>query len=244
MRAVRTAKRFRVKFPSALPEMIRCSAIIVAAGSSRRMGFNKLLAPLSGEPVLRRTLGVFARCAEVGEIIVVAGDEVRAVIEHWRAHGGLDKLVQVVPGGAERHFSVKNGIDAVSADCEIIAVHDGARPLVSVSQVAACIVAAEKRGAVTCARRMTETLKRVDANGCVHDSIDREGAWIMETPQVFRRDLLERAYEAVLRDGVLVTDEVSAVQHLGEPVWVVENDGPNPKITLSGDIALAERLIA
>ena len=208
------------------------------------MGFNKLLAPLSGEPVLRRTLGVFAKCAEVSEIIVVAGEEVQAQLEVWRAHGGLDKVTRVVSGGAERHFSVKNGIDAVAADCEIIAVHDGARPLVTVSQVAACIAAAAERGAVTCARRMTETLKRVDAGGCITESIDREGAWIMETPQVFRREVLERAYEAVLRDGVLVTDEVSAVQHLGEAVWVVENAAPNPKITLPGDIDQAERWIA
>lgn len=208
------------------------------------MGFNKLLAPLSGEPVLRRTLGVFAKCPEVSEIVVVAGEEVRAQIEVWRAHGGLEKVTRVVPGGPERHFSVKNGIDAVAADCEIIAVHDGARPLVTVSQVAACISAAAERGAVTCARRMNETLKRVESNGRIVESIDREGAWIMETPQIFRREVLVRAYEAVLRDGLLVTDEVSAVQHLGEPVWVVENSAPNPKITLPGDIDQAERLIA
>jgi 2-C-methyl-D-erythritol 4-phosphate cytidylyltransferase len=115
--------------------------------------------------------------------------------------------------------------------------------LISVAQISRCIEAARKRGAVTCARRMTETLKRADAEGRVTGSIDRENAWVMETPQIFRRELLVRAYESVLRDAVLVTDEVSAVQHLGEPVYVVENSEPNPKITLPGDITFAERFL-
>jgi len=215
------------------------SVIIVAAGSSRRMGFNKLLALMGGEPVLRRTLGVFSHCEDVSEIIVVGGDEVREAVAQWQ----VAKVVKILPGGSERHFSVKAGLDALSPETELVAVHDGARPLISVAQISRCIEAARKRGAVTCARRMTETLKRADAEGRVTGSIDRENAWVMETPQIFRRDLLVRAYESVLRDAVLVTDEVSAVQHLGEPVYVVENSEPNPKITLPGDITFAERFL-
>ena len=90
---------------------------------------------------------------------------------------------------------------------------------------------------------MTETIKRVDENGCITESLDRTGVWVMETPQVFAKDLLVRAYEAVIRDGALVTDEVSAVQHLGAPVFVVENAEPNPKITFPADILLAERFV-
>ena len=220
--------------------MSRCAAIIVAAGSSRRMGFNKLLALMGGDPVLRRTLGVFEACDDVAEIILVASDEAAAAAQGW----GLPKLRHIVPGGQERHFSVKAGLDAVSADCDVIAIHDGARPLVAVEQVSRCIEAACKKGAATCARRVTETMKRADAAGRITGSIERENAWIMETPQVFRRDLILRAYAAVLRDGLLVTDEVSALQHLGESVFVVENNGPNPKITLPGDIQMAERFLA
>jgi 2-C-methyl-D-erythritol 4-phosphate cytidylyltransferase len=219
--------------------MSRCAAIIVAAGSSRRMGFNKLLALLGGEPVLRRTLGAFQTCPEVAEIILVAGDEVAAATQHW----SVPKLTQIIPGGAERHFSVKAGLEAVTPECDLIAIHDGARPLIAVSQITRCIEAARQKAAITCARRITETMKRADDQGRIAGSIDRENAWIMETPQIFTRELITRAYDAVLRDGLLVTDEVSAVQHLGEPVYVVENDTLNPKITLRGDIPTAERFL-
>lgn len=217
------------------------SAIIVAAGSSRRMGFNKLLAPLAGVPVLHRTLGQFQACAEVGEILVVAGDEVRAVVESWRAQ--FPKLVAILPGGAERHLSVWAGLQACTAGSDVVAVHDGARPLIHPEQISRCIEAARRLAAVACARPMTETIKRVDAEGHITESLDRTGVWVMETPQVFQRDLLVRAYEAVIRDAALVTDEVSAVQHVGEVVSVVENTSPNPKITFPADLTLAERFL-
>jgi 2-C-methyl-D-erythritol 4-phosphate cytidylyltransferase len=218
------------------------SAIIVAAGSSRRMGFNKLLAPLCGEPVLRRSLGAFQKCAAIDEIIVVTSEALRMEVEVWRM-GGLDKITQIIAGGAERHFSVHAGLQALNPACDIVAVHDGARPLISVNQITRCVEAARTQAAVACARPMTETLKRCDSDGRITDSIDRANAWIMETPQVFQRELLARAYEAVIRDSLLVTDEVSAVQHLGEPVFVVENAEPNPKITFPADILLAERFV-
>lgn len=218
------------------------SAIIVAAGSSRRMGFNKLLAPLCGEPVLRRSLGAFQKCAAIDEIIVVTSEALRMEVEVWRM-GGLDKITQIITGGAERHFSVHAGLQALNPACDIVAVHDGARPLISVFQITRCIEAARTQSAVACARPMTETLKRCDGAGRITDSIDRANAWIMETPQVFQRDLLVRAYQAVIRDSLLVTDEVSAVQHLGAPVFVVENAEPNPKITFPADILLAQRFV-
>lgn len=218
------------------------SAIIVAAGSSRRMGFNKLLASLCGEPVLRRSLGAFQKCAAIDEIIVVTSEALRMEVEVWRM-GGLDKITQIIAGGAERHFSVHAGLQALNPACDIVAVHDGARPLISVSQITRCIEAARTQSAVACARPMTETLKRCDGDGRITDSIDRANAWIMETPQVFQRDLLVRAYEAVIRDSLLVTDEVSAVQHLGAPVFVLENAEPNPKITFPADILLAQRFV-
>jgi 2-C-methyl-D-erythritol 4-phosphate cytidylyltransferase len=218
------------------------SAIIVAAGSSRRMGFNKLLASLCGEPVLRRSLGAFQKCASIDEIIVVTSEALRMEVEVWRM-GGLDKITQIIAGGAERHFSVHAGLQALNPACDIVAVHDGARPLISVSQITRCIEAARIQSAVACARPMTETLKRCDGDGRITDSIDRANAWIMETPQVFQRELLVRAYEAVIRDSLLVTDEVSAVQHLGAPVFVVENAEPNPKITFPADILLAQRFV-
>ncbi|MDP1588417.1 MAG: 2-C-methyl-D-erythritol 4-phosphate cytidylyltransferase [Prosthecobacter sp.] len=218
------------------------TAIIVAAGSSRRMGFNKLMAPLCGEPVLRRTLGVFQKCAAIDEIIVVTSDALRMEIDVWRV-SGFEKITKIIAGGAERHLSVHAGLQALNPACDIVAVHDGARPLISVDQITRCIGAARTQAAVACARPMTETLKRCDSDGRITDSIDRANAWIMETPQVFQRELLVRAYDAVIRDSLLVTDEVSAVQHLGEPVFVVENAEPNPKITFPADILLAQRFV-
>lgn len=218
------------------------SAIIVAAGSSRRMGFNKLMAPLCGEPVLRRTLGVFQQCAAIDEIIVVTSDALRMEIDVWRS-SGFEKITKIIAGGAERHLSVNAGLLALNPACDIVAVHDGARPLISVNQITRCVEAARTQAAVACARPMTETLKRCDSDGRITDSIDRANAWIMETPQVFQRELLVRAYDAVIRDSLLVTDEVSAVQHLGEPVFVVENAEPNPKITFPADILLAQRFV-
>jgi 2-C-methyl-D-erythritol 4-phosphate cytidylyltransferase len=218
------------------------SAIIVAAGSSRRMGFNKLLAPIAGIPVLKRTLGVFQACTAIDEILVVTSDALRPDLAAW-CSSGLPKVTQIITGGAERHLSVHAGLAALNPACQIVAVHDGARPLISVAQVTRCIEAARTQAAVACARPMTETLKRCDNEGRIIDSIDRTNAWIMETPQVFQRDLLVRAYDTVIRDGLHVTDEVSAVQHLGEAVFVVENFELNPKITFPADILLAQRFV-
>lgn len=203
------------------------------------MGFNKLLAPLAGRPVLEWTLAAFQACELVDEIILVGGDEAREVGEA----SGFSKLKAVVAGGAERHLSVWAGLSTVSEDMSHVAVHDGGRPLISPSQICRCIEAAVLHGAVTNARRVTETMKRCDAEGRITAPIDRENAWIMETPQVFQLSLLRRAYAQVMADGITVTDEVSAVQHLGEAVWVVENDEPNLKITYPGDLATAEKLL-
>jgi len=219
------------------------SAIVVAAGSSRRMGFNKLLAPLAGVPVLLRSLLAFQNCAAVDEIILVTGDEIEALLPEWRQAHELSKITHVLPGGAERHFSVSKGLRVVSPDSAIVAVHDGARPLISDAQIIRCIEAAKKHRAVTCARPVTETLKRCDEQGRITDSIDRTHAWIMETPQVFAAELLVRAYDHVLAEGLVVTDEVSAVQTLGVPVHVVANEPPNPKITFPEDLKQAEKVL-
>jgi 2-C-methyl-D-erythritol 4-phosphate cytidylyltransferase len=124
-----------------------------------------------------------------------------------------------------------------------VAVHDGARPLIHPSQISRCLAKARETGAAASARPVSETLKRADEAGRVCGSVDRSGLWIMETPQVFARPLLVQAYEAVLREGVLVTDEVSALERLGHPVWLVDNPTPNPKITWPPDLAVAERLL-
>ena len=217
------------------------AAIIVAAGSGTRMGFDKLLAPLAGQPVILHTLLAFEACADIQGIWVVSGTERGEIIRDLAAEMRITKLRGIVPGGAERHFSVWNGLQALPAECRLVAVHDGARPLVQPAQISRCIEKAATSGAAASARRVTETVKRADAAGCVTGSVDRDGLWIMETPQVFALPALRSAYEDVLRRGMLVTDEVSAMELAGHATWLVENPAPNPKITLPGDIEQAER---
>ena len=216
------------------------SAIIVAAGSSQRMGFNKLLAPLAGEPVIVRTVRTFDECDAIDEIIVVGSAEVAEAL----AQRSFSKLKKVLPGGTQRHFSVFEGLRAVSEQSDIVAVHDGGRPLITTAQISKCVAIARDERAVASARPVTETLKRCDEKGKITNSIERKNAWIMETPQVFDRELLMTAYEHVLGSELLVTDEVSAVQALGESVFVVENTTLNLKITFPADLALAEKLLA
>ena len=211
------------------------SAVIVAGGGSRRMGFDKLSAELAGQSVLKRSIGAFAQCKDIGEIILVCASD--------RDTTGLP-VQKIVTGGVERHLSVWNGLKALSPDCEIVAVHDGARPLIRPEQISACIAAARKHQAAACARRITDTVKRADANHKVTESIDREGLWAMETPQVFSVEILRRAYQIIIANGGLVTDEVSAVQACGIPVHLIENPWPNPKITFAGDLENAARLLS
>lgn len=223
--------------------MSQTTAIIVAAGNSRRMGFDKLSAPLLGRTVLQRAIDAFDACPAVDSIIVVGGDMVRENVQTWIDAGTFRKPVAICAGGAERHLSVQEGLNSLSPQTEIVAVHDGARPLITPEQIGRCIEKARELKAVACARPVNETLKRADKRGVITGSIDRAHAWIMETPQVFDRELLCEAFDLVLRDGITVTDEVSAVQHLGASVFVVENASPNLKITHPADLALAEKLL-
>ncbi|MEY4483748.1 MAG: 2-C-methyl-D-erythritol 4-phosphate cytidylyltransferase [Verrucomicrobiota bacterium] len=223
--------------------MKHTTAIIVAAGSSRRMGFNKLTADLLGKPVLRRTLEAFDACPEVQDLLIVVGEATRPLVQSWLDEGAFHKPVILSEGGAERYLSVHEGLLKLPHETEIVAVHDGARPLINVKQITRCIEKAAACGAVACARPVTETLKRVNEIGVIVGSVERENTWIMETPQVFDRSLLCDAYERVVQEGLQVTDEVSAVQHHGVDVFLLENPLPNLKITYPSDLDLAAKLL-
>lgn len=207
------------------------------------MGFDKLTAPLLGKAVLRRAIEAFDACDAVDAIVVVTGAMARSAVESWLAEGAFRKPVSLCAGGAERRHSVHEGLKSLPPGTEIVAVHDGARPLIAPEQIARCVARAREVKAAACARPVTETLKRANKHGVITGSIDRAHAWIMETPQVFDRELLAEAYDQALRDGLEITDEVSAVQHLGADVFLVENPSPNPKITHPADLTLAERLL-
>lgn len=215
------------------------AAIIVAAGSSRRMGFDKLAAPLSGVPVLRRTLDAFLASPCIGSVIVVCPED------RWLpfAADSFPKPVTRVDGGTDRQDSVAQGLNALSAEVRWVAVHDGARPLIHADDIARCFEAAETHRAAALARRVTETLKRSDPEDFSSEALSRENLWFMETPQVFEVALLRQAYEKVSHDGLSITDEVSAIEALGLRVKFVESLHPNLKITTPADLALAEALL-
>lgn len=212
-------------------------AVIVAAGSSRRAGFDKLSALLDGEPVLRRSVQAFAE-AGCDEIVVVCPES------RWREVGlealSLSLPLRRVDGGAQRQDSVAAGLAALSSEVQWVAVHDGARPLITPDGILACLRAAEETGAAACAHPVVDTLKRADEQGfSLPEPVSREGLWGMETPQIFRLDLLRRAYERVKELSRSVTDEVSAMELVSVPTRLVQT-GPNLKITLPGDLELAE----
>lgn len=212
-------------------------AVIVAAGSSRRAGFDKLAAPLAGVPVLRRSVDAFVAAGAAAVVVVCPQSR-------WE-ETGLAAATYTIPvsrvdGGAERQDSVAAGLAALPAESRMVAVHDGARPLITPEGILACLTAAEKTGAAACAHPVVDTLKRADAAGqALPEKVSRENLWGMETPQIFRLDVLKRAYAHVAELGLLVTDEVSAVETLGVATHLVQG-GTNLKITLPGDLELAE----
>jgi 2-C-methyl-D-erythritol 4-phosphate cytidylyltransferase len=218
-------------------------AIIVAAGSSRRMGFDKLLSLIGDQPVVARSMDRFERCIQIDEIILVIRPDRREEFQNVVDKFGFSKVRSLVDGGSERHLSVWNGICRLPEQCDIVAVHDAARPLVSSDLITECVTLAKECGAVSLAAPVVETIKRADLKRSVTGSVDRSGLWLMQTPQIFRRDWLLDAYQRIVDSGRSVTDEVSALQDAGYPVRLVENTDWNIKITFPRDLDLAEKLI-
>lgn len=225
--------------PAATPT---CAAILVAAGTSRRMGFDKLSATLGGVPVLRRSLEAMLAARGITEVVVVCPAEREAL---WLSTVGnpADKPIHRVDGGATRQESVARGLAAVSTAHRWIAVHDGARPLVSPDDIDRCIAAAIEHRAATLARRANDTMKHSDAEDFCTETVPREHLWCMETPQIFEAGLLREASDHAARHGLVTTDEVSAVQAIGARVKCVQASAPNLKITTPSDLALAEALL-
>jgi 2-C-methyl-D-erythritol 4-phosphate cytidylyltransferase len=220
------------------------SAIIVAAGSSQRMGFDKLLALLGDKPVLAHTIDAFERADSVREIVLVARAERVAEFEELVRQSDFKKVRRVVAGGKHRQDSVQAGLSNLSDSATYIAVHDAARPLVMPEQIELVLAIAREHGAAALAEPVTDTLKRADENRLVTGGVSREGLYAMQTPQIFARDLLERAYAGVTANNLSVTDEVSAVEHLGAKVVLVPNDEWNVKITYPRDLFLAQAALA
>ena len=214
------------------------SAIIVAAGSSERMGFDKLFAPIAGTPMIAYTIDAFERTPCVDEIILVGRTD--SLPEFQKLLPAKTKVSNIVPGGAERHDSVRAGLEKVNRSSEFVAVHDAARPMITPEKIERVFEACREHGAATLAEPITDTLKRVDVDLIVTSSVDRHQLYAMQTPQIFKRDLLESAYRKAAEKEIAVTDEVSAVELVRHKVMLVPNQDFNFKITYPRDFLLAE----
>lgn len=217
------------------------TAIIVAAGSSERMGFDKLFAPLAGKPVIAHTIDAFERTECVAEIILVGRDDTLAELR--KLLKPQTKVKKIVPGGAQRQDSVRTGLDNVDPKNQFVGVHDAARPLITPEKITRVFEACRAHGAAALAEPITDTLKRADVELVVRESVDRDQLYAMQTPQIFARDLLLEAYNAVAAKNMSITDEVSAVEQLGHKVVLVPNQDFNFKITYPRDFPLAEFVI-
>ena len=220
------------------------SAIIVAAGSSQRMGFDKLFALLGDSPVIAHTVAAFENSESVSEIVLVGRAERLADLEQFVTANAFKKITRVIAGGEQRQDSVRCGLDSLDAGAEYVAVHDAARPLITPKQIERVFEAARRHGAAALAEPVTDTVKHADENRVVTGSVSRDGLYAVQTPQIFERALLNAAYATVKANGTTVTDEVSAVELHGGKVVLVPNDEWNVKITFPRDLLLAHAALA
>lgn len=222
----------------------RCAALVAAAGSSSRMGgVNKLLELLDGTPVLVRTLMALQQSEQVDEIIVATREEDLVEISRLCHTYGITKCAKVVRGGESRAHSVLLAALEASPEMELLAVQDGARPLVTPELIDRVVTAAARCGAAAPAVPVKDTVKAVREDGAVERTLDRDALRAVQTPQVFEADLLKAALQAALEGDIPVTDDCSAVEQLGKVVFLVEGDEENLKITTPTDLILAEALL-
>jgi len=222
----------------------RCAALVAAAGSSTRMGgVNKLLEPLDGIPVLARTLEALQRAELVDEIVVATREADLMTIAELCHTYGITKCKKVIRGGESRAHSVMLAAMEADKSMDLLAVQDGARPLVSPTLIDSVIRQAQRCGAAAPAVPVKDTVKVAGENGAVLQTLDRSVLRAVQTPQVFTADILKAALQSVLEQGIDVTDDCGAVERLGKTVYLIDGDESNLKITTPGDIILAEAIL-
>ena len=221
--------------------MSRTAAILLAAGSSRRMDGSvpdKILAPLGGKPVFAHSAATFYRSGVIDTFLVTYRDQQQMV--ELSAYAPTPTLF--VPGGDQRQDSVAAALAELPDDVGYVFIHDCARPLVRVEQLVALHKIVRHENAVVLAHRVTDTIKEHRGEGRLR-SLDRKHLWAMETPQAFSRKLICRAYAAVAKRKLTITDDAAAVELLKHPVALLENPYPNPKLTTPADLAYLEFLL-
>ncbi len=221
------------------------SAIIVAAGGSVRMGIadSKQFIPLLGRPAIEYTLRAFEKCHLIKEIVVVCREQDKERIRLIADENGFSKVSSLVEGGASRAESVRNGIKAASSKAKYFAIHDGARPLITVEEIERVIEAAFETGAATLGVPVKDTIKIVDGYNKIDSTPLRSQLRAVHTPQVFERELYQFALENAGDNMINFTDDCSLIEHMGGEVEVVKGSEENIKLTTPIDVVIAESIL-
>ncbi len=220
---------------------MRISAVIVAAGSGKRMGagMNKVYMPLDDKCVLWYTIKAFADSCAADEIVIVTGSD--DMIKAAEVAALFELPFTVVEGGKERQNSVLNGITAACGD--IVAVHDGARAMITPELIRSVIEAAKECGAAALGVSPKDTIKTADNDGFISGTVERNSAYLIQTPQVFKRDELIKAHEQAMEDGFFATDDCAVMERTGVKIKIIEGSYENIKLTTPEDIFTAERIL-
>ncbi len=218
----------------------KVGAVIVAAGKSERMkGIDKLFADIGGSSLLGRVIDCFQRCDIIDEIVVVMGEE---NLEHGQKmvdECGWSKVSRICRGGGRRQDSVREGLKRLT-DCQWAVIHDGARPLLSTDLIEKGLREAKEYGAAVAAVQIKDTIKQASPEGFVQNTPQRDNLWSVQTPQVFRFDLIWQAHEKVSEN---VSDDAMMVEKMGHKVKLYMGSYENVKVTTPEDLALAEVIL-
>lgn len=217
------------------------SAVIVAAGSSQRMGGeNKLMLPIGGAPILAHTIAAFDTAPSISEVIVVCREQDVAEYGRLREQYSLQKLTTITIGGNSRTASARAGIAACNPNATHISIHDGARPFVSVEVIEETIAAAIRYGAASPVVPIKDSVKKVDENGFITCDVARDTIMAVQTPQIFKKSIICEALEKAEQEGCTFTDECAAVEAFGVLVYGTQGDYENIKITTQHDLLVGE----
>lgn len=220
-----------------------CAAVIVAAGSAQRMGFDKLTVMLEGQPVLIRAVNAFDKCPLIEEIVVVTrADRLEEIADLCRQYQ-IEKISAVVSGGNTRTESAFAGIMALKKDSRLTAVHDGARPLVSQALIESCIRQASVQYAAIPVLKSTDSLREWGEDGVLAGSCDRDRIVRVQTPQVFQTELLKAALSDAVQKGLSFSDDATAAERMGLKLIGVEGEEENLKLTTPQDLAVAREIL-
>lgn len=222
------------------------NVVIVAAGKGSRLQSElpKPFLSVAGKPILVHTLRRFVPIEAVRRIVVVVAAEREALCQEvLHAHGPWPQPMTVVHGGAERQDSVRNGLAALEPQCEIVVIHDAARPFISVEAIQCSINAAAEVGSAVVATPVRDTIKRADARHTIRETVSRHNLWLAQTPQTFQVEVIRAAHRWAQQRDIAGTDDATLVEQMGRPVRIVPGNALNFKITTPDDLALAQAVL-